>query len=515
MTHFIPVKGVPSAEQTSKLMVREVCKLHGIPDDVMPDRGVQLTSEFWNRFCSALGVKPAITSSHLECSVCLNIYKDPVTLKRGHNFCRDCIGSAPDIQEEDIPVLNFKQNFKKRPVLQRNLKLSNLMENIQSTRPDQEESGVFCTYCIHTPVPAVISCLHCEASLCDDDLRVHSKLDGELRGHQVETLDEASEKKKKILKNVQKKLRISNKELPRKTEDIEELCNKMDPLTILKESDTGDLCDSEDGDDEELDTGDSFDSEDGDDEDRERRDNLLHDGGDLDVAGTSHTLHTGLSDIMSGGNVEKCTGTHVYPRLKRKGEDENNAEQSRKRPKLSPIDILLDVSTAGKNLHISDDRTTVSRSDVSQNYPETPERFQDPQVISSEGISSGRHYWEVDVGGSRVWKVGICYPSIDRRGHRSVIGHNKKSWCLERKIILGGSQYSAIHDSKVTKLLIDVSSKRVRIDLDYEAGQISFYDLCDPIRHLYTFTTTFTEPLHAGIYLGLGSCIMISGGNQM
>ncbi|XP_077323171.1 E3 ubiquitin/ISG15 ligase TRIM25-like [Lithobates pipiens] len=702
----------------------------------------------------------------LDCSVCLSIYTDPATLKCGHNFCRDCIGRVLDTQERSgsYSCPDCREEFQDRPALHKNIALRNIVENLLSAQPHQEKSGVFCTYCIHTPVPAVKSCLMCEASLCDDHLRVHiespehvlcdpttslenrkcsvhkkileyyctedetcicvsCRLDGEHRGHQVETLDEASEIKKKKLRNVLQKLMTEREEtekrvqslqerrrkvqgkaddetervtalfrdLRRRLEDlekrvlrdisgqaervsfsvldviqeleikkdelyskifyIEELCNVTDPLTVLQESDTGDLCDTEDGDDE----------------DREGHDNLLHDGGDLDVGGISHTLHTGLSDIMSGVNVQKCPGTHVYPHSTTKDEGHINAEPSRRPPQPSPTiqpsrrppqpsptiqpsgrppqptptiqpsrgppqpsptiqpsgrppqptptiqpsrgppqpsptiqpstrppqpsptiqpsrrppqpsptiqpstrppqstptiqpsrsrpqpsptiqpstrhpqltptmqsshcqpggpnieavqqtsglsgvtDILLDVSTASNDLHISDHRKTASWS-TNENRPETPERFRCSQVMSSQSFSSGRHYWEVDVGGSVYCRVGMCYPSIDRKGGQSVIGCNKKSWCLRRW--WGDNQYSVMHDSKRIPLPSNVSSDRVRIDVDYEAGRISFYDLCDPIRHLHTFTTTFTEPLHAGLHVG-GGCVKISGGNQM
>ncbi|XP_077327008.1 uncharacterized protein LOC143961573 [Lithobates pipiens] len=217
-------------------------------------------------------------------------------------------------------------------------------------------------------------------------------------------------------------LEIKKKELSRKLRHIEELCNVTDPLTVLQESDTGDLCDTEDGDNE----------------DRERHEKLLHDGGGLDVDGISHTLHT-LSDIITEVNVSSYI--------------------------QEAADILLDVNTAHNNLHISDDRKTVSRSDIDQNRPETPERFQYPQVMSSRSFSSGRHYWEVDVRGSTWWIVGMCYPSIDRGGElQSVIGYNNKSWGLYRN----SDQYVVIHDSKVISLPTNISSNRVRIYLDYE-----------------------------------------------
>ncbi|XP_077327939.1 E3 ubiquitin-protein ligase TRIM39-like [Lithobates pipiens] len=521
--------------------------------------------------------------AELECSVCLNIYTDPVTLRCGHNFCRVCIDRVLDTQEGSggYSCPECREKFPDRPALHRNITLHNIAETFLSPQPDREESGVFCTHCVDSPVPAVRSCLLCEVSLCDKHLRVHKKspehvlcdptlsmesrkcsvhkevlkyfctkdntcicvscsLAGEHRGHQVETLDEAFEKKKKTLRNVLQKLltkreeteervqslqehrrkveeeeaagdtervtalfrdllhmsylrrrledlekralrdisgraerisisirdlEIKKEELSRKLRHIEELCNVTDPLTVLQESDTGDLCDTEDGDNE----------------DRERHEELLHDGGGLDVAGV---LHTGLSDII--------TEVNVYSYIQ------------------GAADILLDGNTAHNILQISDDRKTVSWSDRNQNHPETPERFQDsPQVLSSRSFSSGRHYWEVDVGGSESWRVGMCYPSIARRGGEAGIGCNKKSWGLCRY----NNQYYVIHDRKVILLPPNPSSNRVRIYLDYEAGRISFYDLCDPIRHLHTFTTTFTEPLHAGIYIWRG-CIKICGGRR-
>ncbi|KAM5126216.1 E3 ubiquitin/ISG15 ligase TRIM25-like [Mantella aurantiaca] len=519
--------------------------------------------------------------AELECSVCLDIYTDPVTLKCGHNFCRVCIDPVLDTQggSGGYSCPDCREEFQDRPTLQINRKLRNISDNFKSAEPCQEQSEVFCTHCVDSPVPAVRFCLYCEVSMCDKHLRVHKmspehiltdptsslesrkcsvhkkilgyycteddtcicvacSLAGEHRGHQVQMLDEASGKKKETLRNVLQKLvttreetekrvwslqehrrkveedaagdtervtalfidlrrrlevlekralkeiserakldsmsivemirdlEIKKDELSRKMRHIEELCNMTDPLTVLQESDTRDLCDTEDGDDE----------------DRERHDKLLHDGGGLDVAGI---LHTGLSDILTEVNV------YFYIQ--------------------EAADILLDANKAHNNLHISDDRKTVSLSNINQNRPETPERFQDcPQVLSSRSFSSGRHYWEVDVGGSDDWIVGMCYPSIDRRGVQSAIGYNKKSWGLIRNI----NQYKVRHDCNGIPLPANISSNRVRIDLDYEAGRISFYDLCDPIRHLHTFTTTFTEPLHAGICVW-GGCIKICGGNRV
>uniref|UniRef100_A0A8C5Q922 B30.2/SPRY domain-containing protein n=1 Tax=Leptobrachium leishanense TaxID=445787 RepID=A0A8C5Q922_9ANUR len=163
--------------------------------------------------------------------------------------------------------------------------------------------------------------------------------------------------------------------------------------------------------------------------------------------------------------------------------------------------MLLDVNTAHNDVFVSEDLKTVSWSEINQSRPETPERFQYcAQVLSSSSLTTGRYYWEVEVSESGEWMVGMAYPSIKRRGRQSMIGNNMKSWVLGRKH--DNSQYSVRHDSKEIQLPHSSSCRRFGILLDYEAGRLSFYELCEPKRHIHTCTATFTEPLHAifGVY---------------
>ncbi|XP_063785765.1 tripartite motif-containing protein 6-like [Pseudophryne corroboree] len=544
----------------------------------------------------------------LHCSICLNIYTDPVTLRCGHNFCRVCIDGVLNAQEGSrvYSCPECREEYKERPALEKNRKLCNIAEHVRSI-PEEGNGNRNCSvhkelfryYCIEDAACICVSCC----------------LIGEHRGHQMESLDEASEKKKEKLRDVLQKLttkraetekrvqsmqecrredqgkaacitekvttmfrdirrqledlekrilseiskqeqcvllsvtdqirqfEIKKDELSRKMRHIEELCNMSDPVTVLQEPDTGDLSvtvelsnmtdpgegeeeeedteeeeetedeegedtkddtdeeeeDTDEDTDEEEDTDDEENTEEGytddeedtdeeedteegytdDEEDNEEEETRMV--GDLDVGLISGTLHT-LSDIITGINV--C----FYVQ--------------------EPTDLLLDVTTAGNNLVISDDCKTVSPSYTDQNCPVTPERFQCNQVISTRGFSSGRHYWEVDVSKSVWWKVGMCYPSIDRKGGRSFIDNNNKSWCLCRYY----ERYSVRHDSAEILLPENIPCDRVRVYLDYEAGQLSFYSLCDPIRHLHTYTAALTEPLHAALWVVGGGCITISGG---
>ncbi|KAM4038280.1 E3 ubiquitin/ISG15 ligase TRIM25-like [Anomaloglossus baeobatrachus] len=519
----------------------------------------------------------------LECSICLILFKDPVTLRCGHSFCRDCIDSVLDRPDQSgiYSCPGCQEQFKRRPTLMKNITLYNIVENFRSTYTHREEiTGIRCTYCIHSPVSAVRSCLHCEASLCDNHLSVHSKgpehvltdpstslenrkcsvhhkileyfctedstcicvschLIGLHKGHRLCSLDKAANERKKKLKNVLQqliprsnktegrvqtleenrektlekaaegtsrvttlfihigrrvedlekrvlseisrledyeiqslcdmiqKLKINQVELSMKMRHIEELCNMTDPLTVLQDPNTAYL----------------FDLEQRGDEARKRfghRDR----GAEL----ISSVLHT-LSDIIRGVNVTFFV--------------------------QDPTDILLDVNTADNNLLISDDLKTATWTNVKQKRPDTAVRFRySNQVMSSGRFRSGRHYWDVDVKASMQWSVGMCYPSIDRRGIESEVGENDQSWCLYGGRLCN-NQYSVIHVREVTMLPHRISSDGVRIHLDYEAGQLSFYELCDSIRHLYTFYTTFTEPLHAVIGVLSGSLTLLGGSSHV
>ncbi|XP_071988197.1 uncharacterized protein [Engystomops pustulosus] len=545
----------------------------------------------------------------LECSICLSLYTDPVTLRCGHNFCRDCIDQVLSTQDGSrvYSCPECREEFRERPGLQRNITLRNVVENFLSTQPPQEETKIFCTYCVDSPVPAVKSCLQCEASLCDKHLRVHSKgpehvltdpstslenrkcsvhkkileyyctedaacicvscsLAGEHRGHQVEILEEASEKKKMKLRNVLQKLitkreeteekvrsleerwrkaqekasgeiervtalfidlrrrlddlekkilseisrqemkmslsmsvliqklEIKKDELSRKMKDIEELCNMTDPLTVLQEPDTGDLCDPEEGGGDE-DTG-GHDGGDGDTEghDGGDEDTEGHDGGDGDTGG-----HDGGDGDTGGhdggdGDLEGYQGVDLILHNSRTLSDIIRGVNGSFYIQ-APANIILDINTANNNLIISDDLKTATWTRISQNRPETAERYKNYQVMSSRGFTSGRHYWDVEMSGKGIWSMGMCYPTTVRTGYNAGIGHNKHSWGLCREWV--GNRCSVLNGDSEIKVHHQISSERVRIYVDYEAGELSFYELCDPIRHLHTFTTTFTEPLHA------------------
>ncbi|XP_073516473.1 tripartite motif-containing protein 14-like [Phyllobates terribilis] len=506
----------------------------------------------------------AAPTEPLTCPNCQNKSADTGAVSCEHNFCWVCIDCVLDKQRG--VHTHHECQMEERPIqAHRILEVAG------------HHSGITCTYCVHSPVPAIKSCVMCEASLCDTHLAVHSKspehvliepttalrnrkcsihkkileyyctadatcvcvsciLFGDHRGHRVETFDVVSERKKKRLqldlnrlaskseeteKNIQtlqtrrgevkvktsdvtervtalfrdirrqldtlekkvlseisrqeeqvslsvskliQHLELQKDSLSTKMSYLEELCTKTDPLIVIQEqeSESEDFCDVE---------------EDADD----WRDRQIYRVPGVDEGLVSVTLHTGLCGIMAG--IKK--GINVQ----------------------GAVDVLLDVNTAGNDIQVSGDLKAASWSHINQNYPEKPGRFQYDQVLSTRSFSSGRHFWEVETSETGVWFLGMCYPSIDRRGRQSWIGDNNKSWCLRR---YDNVQYSVIHDGKWLQLPHSVSCQLLGVYLDYEAGQLSFYELRDPIRHLHTFSTTFIEPLHVAFSV-YKSWVRISG----
>ena len=57
MAHFIPLPNLPNATTLSQVFIDNIVKLHGIPSDVVSDRGTQFVSRFWRAFCSRLGIQ--------------------------------------------------------------------------------------------------------------------------------------------------------------------------------------------------------------------------------------------------------------------------------------------------------------------------------------------------------------------------------------------------------------------------------------------------------------------------
>ncbi|XP_077096307.1 zinc-binding protein A33-like [Siphateles boraxobius] len=141
--------------------------------------------------------------------------------------------------------------------------------------------------------------------------------------------------------------------------------------------------------------------------------------------------------------------------------------------------VILDPNTANRHLVLSDDLTSVRDSRNYQTLPDNPERFDSLCVLGSEGFNSGTHCWDVEVKESEHWTLGVTTASNQRK--RDVF-FNTDVWSVE----YGWSPGSSVR--------VEQKRDRVRVNLDYDGGTVSF---SDPVTntHLHTFTTIFTHTL--------------------
>ncbi|XP_052018091.1 tripartite motif-containing protein 60-like [Apodemus sylvaticus] len=144
------------------------------------------------------------------------------------------------------------------------------------------------------------------------------------------------------------------------------------------------------------------------------------------------------------------------------------------------VDVILDPETANYSLKVSKDKKTVNYGSW-ERVSYSPRRFCfDPAVLGSEGYSSDRQYWEVDVELKTEWLLGVCREPFPRsRNHEQLINEQFSVQDGLWGVGLGNLEgYVALGLKKIS-LLPKVAPNRIGIFLDSEMHEVSFYNLRD------------------------------------
>ncbi|XP_041717585.1 E3 ubiquitin-protein ligase TRIM21 [Coregonus clupeaformis] len=155
------------------------------------------------------------------------------------------------------------------------------------------------------------------------------------------------------------------------------------------------------------------------------------------------------------------------------------------------VDVTLDSGTAFSFLVLSKDRKQVGCGDTRQELLDHTKRFNNSfSVLGKEGFSSGRFYYEVQVKGKTWWWLGVARESIDRKGSSNLSSDGLWTVWLNGKNGYGASTYYPV------PLSLREKPQKVGVFVDYEKGQVSFYDV-EAKSHIYSFNgCNFTEKLY-------------------
>ncbi|KAM9306538.1 E3 ubiquitin-protein ligase TRIM21-like isoform 1-T4 [Pholidichthys leucotaenia] len=123
------------------------------------------------------------SEGHFLCSICLDVFTDPVTIPCGHNFCKNCIDKHWN-HSTIFKCPNCNETFKNKPQLKINTFISEMVS--QFRRESQQKSSsssseqqaakpgeVLCDVCTGTKLKALKSCLVCMISYCETHLEPH------------------------------------------------------------------------------------------------------------------------------------------------------------------------------------------------------------------------------------------------------------------------------------------------------------------------------------------------------
>ncbi|KAL0609186.1 E3 ubiquitin-protein ligase TRIM58 [Plecturocebus cupreus] len=160
------------------------------------------------------------------------------------------------------------------------------------------------------------------------------------------------------------------------------------------------------------------------------------------------------------------------------------------------VDVKLDPATAHPSLLLTADLRSVQDGELWRDVPSNPERFDTwPCVLGLQSFSSGRHYWEVQVGERAEWGLGVCQDTLARKGETTPSPENGV-WALW---LLKENEYMVLASPPVPLLRLE-SPRCIGIFLDYEAGEVSFYNVTNG-SYIYTFNQLFSGVLRPYFFI--------------
>ncbi|XP_053235831.1 zinc finger protein RFP-like isoform X2 [Podarcis raffonei] len=429
------------------------------------------------------------------CSICLDYFKDPVTIPEcGHNFCRSCLVLFWGESEAEASCPQCRERVHRRSLVS-NRQLANVVEiaknlSLQEGKEEGGKGGV----CEEHPEPLKLFCKEDEAPIC----LVCDKSKGH-KEHEVIPLEEAFEEYKgeicrrlEILRKEREEILAYQADLDKESKDLLKLTETERLKTVEKFRELRQFL-------EEQEKGLLSDVEEVEKEIVGRRDEqlarlsrklsslerIIQEMEEKRQQPASELLQDVRRTLQRYEKRESPENPLPFPpelrnRILESCDLNHLVEDAMKQWKAN---VTLDPDTAHPQLILSKDRKSLRWGDKPQALPDNPERFSVwPCVLGREGFTAGRHFWEVTGGSGGWWALGVARKSVERKDNFN-FNPERGVWAV-RKL---RRKYLACTSPHYSPLSLREKPRRIRVTLDYEGGRVSLSD-ADSGAELYTFS---------------------------
>ncbi|NXQ16699.1 TRI65 protein, partial [Peucedramus taeniatus] len=493
----------------------------------------------------------------LACSICLELFRVPVTLPCGHNFCKRCISDHWDKQERgpggsepSCSCPECRRAFERRPELEKNVTLHGVVELAR----DSEEwgsaagrgSGGPAELCLQHGRPLELYCEDerrciccvCTVRGCQRHRRV---LFEEERAKKQTFLKESLEKAQEESERIE----LAMKELELQTESIKDCSELKDGIhskfTHLRKALEDLQCQTVARIEQEQraaleDVDKSWnlckDRLDVLGQHRERAQSLLACPDhrtflqefpllpplespealvpvEFDVAAVIKPISEILTSI-SRLLLEDLPGSVAPKAPNPAGQVKAVAPlpkcQLRAELLKDHRNLTFDPETANKYLELSRGARRARHGPGAVPGQGQGPRFEPWQVLCTQSYGPGHHYWEVKISSHSVI-LGVTYRGLPReqqQGHSFSIGLDGGSWGLQVR----EDCYLAWHEGRAHKIQEQLY-KDLGVSLDYGKGLLSFYGLGERTKLIHSFHGVFREPLYPVFWLCEGRVVTL------
>ncbi|XP_034736161.1 E3 ubiquitin-protein ligase TRIM21-like [Etheostoma cragini] len=392
-----------------------------------------------------------LTEDQFLCSICLEVFTDPVSTPCGHNFCKTCITQHWNINKP-CQCPNCKKDFNIKPELQVNTFISEMAAQF---RQEAKDVPVYSGLKKKTWMVFLLGLMCVFVAWMVSEQKKHfALLKDECEAQKAELCKTQSEIQQMIQKEIKHSMELSKEDTDRLIfSALKESVQKIQAELIEKVKE------------------------------KQRTTEKLSEGFFKDLKQEVSELRERSTEVeqLYKAQLKKLSNQilNLLP------------ESDLRRVQQHEVDVTLDPDTAHPRLILSEDGKRVHDSDVRKNLTDNPERYEKHVfVLAKQSISSGTFYFEVQVKGKTEWLLGVARESVNRKGDIT-LSPEDGYWVIWLR---NDSEYSAAAGPNV-HLSPKSPPQKVGVFVDYEGGLVSFYDV-DAESLIYSFTgCSFTEKL--------------------